>query len=449
MLKDNFIRLYFFLVISSCLFSSCSSKVVALRGWVENGDSIVNILVQDSLYVFRLDSNNYFSGDIELSKGSYAQFSPNSLNLYLSPGEDLEVYVNMLNFSSSLSFRGSLGSINNYLKEQEVAVFFDKDYYNLDENDFVAQMKNLIDEKIALLEAKNFGYSFTDLEKVRIRYSIASQAALYPAYKKNSQAYKNYKPGPLFNSFLKSFSLNEEQLINTRVYQDFLFNYLKLKSDGFSSSILKFVLRSVKNQKIKDFLLTQIVYKIVLDNNGPEGLSDLLYTYRSNCKNKADINYINKFINKWKNLSPGVIAPYFQLKDINGDIVKLTDYRGSYLYVTVWATWCIPCKKELPYLNILANVYKDKNIKFLTISEDGYSQVGKWQSFLKRNVVVGDHVIADINDDFSLNYLIYSVPRFILIDPKGLIVSANAPRPSGDIINFLNNQFSRDRILKD
>ena len=448
MLKDNFKRILFLLLTFAYLFISCSSNKVAVGGWVENGDSIVNILVQDSLYIFHLDSNKYFSGDIELSKGSYAQFSPNSLNLYLSPGEDLEIYVNMLNFSSSLSFRGSLGSINNYLKEQEVAVFFDKNYYNLGEKKFVAQMKNLTDEKIALLEAKNFGYSFTDLEKNRIRYSIASQAALYPTYRKSTKENKNYKPHKLFNSFLKSFSLNEEQLINTRVYQDFLFNYLRLKGNGFPPSVLKLVLSNVKNTKIRDFLLTQIVYKLVLDNNGPEGLSDLLYTFKSNCTNKDNINYIDKFINKWKDIAPAYKAPYFQLKDVNGHLVKLTDYKGSYLYITVWATWCIPCKKELPYLNILANVYKNNNIKFLTVSEDGDTQVDKWKSFLKRNVVVGDHVITDIKDNFSLNYLIYSVPRFILIDPEGRIVSANAPRPSGSIINFLNELFENKNTIE-
>ena len=107
----------------------------------------------------------------------------NALNLYLSPGDDLEIYVNAKNFSGSLYFRGSLGGINSYLKEQEIAVFFDKDYYALNEEEFVQKMRALIDEKVKLLEAKNFDDSFTELEKQRIGYSIAVRASLYPSFR--------------------------------------------------------------------------------------------------------------------------------------------------------------------------------------------------------------------------------------------------------------------------
>ena len=104
---------------------ACSrDNTVQISGRIENGDSIVSIWVEDSIYSFPLDQQNFFSGKIELKHSGYATLLDNSLNLYLSPGEDLEINVNARNFSGSLSFRGSLGGINSYLKEQEVAVFF-------------------------------------------------------------------------------------------------------------------------------------------------------------------------------------------------------------------------------------------------------------------------------------------------------------------------------------
>ena len=138
------------------LFSCSKSDVVQVSGRIENGDSIVSILVDDSIYTLSLDQQGFFSGKIDMVKGGYATMLHNALNLYLSPGEDLEIYVNAKNFSGSLYFRGSLGGINSYLKEQEIAVFFDKDYYALNEEEFVQKMRALIDEKVKLLEAKNF-----------------------------------------------------------------------------------------------------------------------------------------------------------------------------------------------------------------------------------------------------------------------------------------------------
>ena len=93
---------------------------------MENGDSIVSIWAEDSIYNFPVDENRFFSGKVKMTRSGYATLLHNSLNLYLSPGEDLEIYMDALNFSGSLYFRGSLGGMNNSLKEQEVAVFFDK-----------------------------------------------------------------------------------------------------------------------------------------------------------------------------------------------------------------------------------------------------------------------------------------------------------------------------------
>ena len=158
-------RLLAFFLLAGIFFSCTRNDYVQISGRMEHGDSIVSIWVEDSIYNFPLDENEYFSGKIPLKHNGYATFLHNSLNLYLNPGEDLEIYVDALNFSSSLYFRGSLGGINSYMKEQEVAVFFDKDYYALEEAEFVDKMQELIDEKTQLLEAKNFDESFTRLEK--------------------------------------------------------------------------------------------------------------------------------------------------------------------------------------------------------------------------------------------------------------------------------------------
>lgn len=429
------------------LFSCSRPDSVQVSGRVENGDSIVSIWVEDSIYTFLLDENDFFSGTILLKNSGYATLLHNSLNLYLSPGEDLEIYVNAKNFSSSLYFRGSLGGINSYLKEQEVAVFFDKDYYALSENDFVRKMQVLIDEKTKLLEAKNFDGSFTNLEKERIRYSVAERVSFYPIYKKRTEQNADYRPGKVFTDFLSSFALNNEELFGTKDYRSFLLNYVYLQGsrgngtgENYSDGIADYILSTITNSTIKDFLLTEIVYRHIWENNGLSGADYLLKVFHRECSDQNKIAYIDEMASHWERLLPGRPAPSFTLNDVEGREIHLSDYLGSYLYITVWATWCVPCKSELPYLNLLQKEYEYKNIKFLTVAIDDPSDQKAWRSFLEQHRYVGTHTIVNEAGKFNENYMIISVPRFILIDPDGVIVNSNAPRPSGPIRQLLESE---------
>lgn len=434
-------RFLWFIGILGTLLSSCTHKsFVQISGQVENGDSIVSIWVEDSIYTFPLDENSFFSGKVLLKRSGYATLLHNSLNLYLSPGEDLEIHMNALNFSSSLYFRGSLGGINSYLKEQEVAVFFDKDYYALKEEEFVAKMKELIDEKIKLLEAKNFDESFTKLEKERIKYSVGERVAFYPAFRRQNFKETDYRPGEAFTNFLSSFSLNNEELFGTRDYRAFLLNYVylqgSLKNDtlrNHSDEIVNYVLSTVTNKDIKDFLLTQIVYRHIWEHNGLDGADYILSVFRRECSDSRKVAYMNEQIELWERLLPGKPAPDFEVADRKGNPVRLEDYRGSYVYIMVWATWCVPCKGELPHLDKLQQGYEGKNIKFLTIAVDTPDKRENWEQFIDTHDYAGISTIMDKEGHFTENYMIISVPRFILIDPEGKIISSNAPRPSGPI----------------
>lgn len=434
-----------FFLLSGLLFSCSRNDTVQVSGRMENGDSIVSIWVEDSIYHFPLDENDFFSGKIPLKHNCYATFLHNSLNLYLSPGEDLEIYVDALNFSASLYFRGSLGGINSYMKEQEVAVFFDRDHYTLGEAEFVAKMQDLIDEKTKLLEAKNFDESFTRLEKERIRYSVAERVSFYPIYRKRIYPDEDYRPGRVFTDFLSSFSLNNEALFGANDYRSFLLNYVYLQGskgngtgENYSDGIADYILSTVTNPTIKNFLLTEIVYRHIWENNGLDGADYLLSVFHRECTDKSTVAYMDEMIRKWEKILPGQPAPPFTVIDSEKDTVTLEDFKGSYLYITVWATWCVPCKGELPYLDQLQKEYFGKNIKFLTVATEEATNRQDWRKFLNQNFHAGVHTM-DIDGGFSRDYMIISVPRFILIDPDGVIVDSNASRPSGHIRQLLSS----------
>ena len=142
-------------IIIIILFVACTrNKSVQVSGRVETGDTVVYFQVNDSLHKFRLDEKHYFSGKIELEKGTYARFIPYSIQVFLTPGEDLEISMNNVrNVSNSLQFKGTLSAINLYLKEQQNRYFiYDPNLYKLNEKDFVNRMRENINTNIVLLE---------------------------------------------------------------------------------------------------------------------------------------------------------------------------------------------------------------------------------------------------------------------------------------------------------
>ena len=98
----------------------------------------------------------------------------------------------------------------------------------------------------------------------------------------------------------------------------------------------------------------------------------------------------------------------------------------------IWAQWCGPCKREIPFLKAVEKDFHDKNIAFVSISIDKSKDYDKWRNMVKNEELTGVQLLADNawNSQFAKDYLIRGIPRFILVDPNGNIVTPNAPRPS-------------------
>lgn len=125
-------------------------------------------------------------------------------------------------------------------------------------------------------------------------------------------------------------------------------------------------------------------------------------------------------------------SPSFNFQSISGEKIKLESLRGKYVYIDVWATWCGPCRGEIPYLTRVEDKYHDKNVAFVSISVDEDKDFDKWKKFVIEKKLGGIQLFADKNwnSDFITAFGINSIPRFILIDPKGIVINADAPRPS-------------------
>ena len=132
----------------------------------------------------------------------------------------------------------------------------------------------------------------------------------------------------------------------------------------------------------------------------------------------------------------GTLAPSFDYENHKGGKTKLEDLRGKYVYIDVWATWCGPCRAEIPHLKKVEEKYHGKNIEFVSISVDVDKDHEKWQKFVVDKQLGGIQLFADKNwnSDFIKAFGINAIPRFLLIDPTGKVVKADAPRPSSNTL---------------
>jgi thiol-disulfide isomerase/thioredoxin len=132
-------------------------------------------------------------------------------------------------------------------------------------------------------------------------------------------------------------------------------------------------------------------------------------------------------------LAKGKASPVFaNYENFKGGKTSLADLKGKFVYIDVWATWCAPCKAEIPFLKTLEKEYEGKNIAFVSISVDKPEAYETWKKMVADEQLGGVQLYADNNfeSQFILDYGINAIPRFILIDAEGNIVDADVLRPS-------------------
>lgn len=124
----------------------------------------------------------------------------------------------------------------------------------------------------------------------------------------------------------------------------------------------------------------------------------------------------------------------FTYPDKDGNDVSLSDFVGSVVYVDVWATWCGPCRAEIPFLHDLEEEYRDKNVTFVGVSLDIEKNRQSWLDMMVEKEMKGVQIFADGWSQITKDYAINSIPRFMLFDSEGKVSDLDASRPSSEDI---------------
>ncbi|MFT5078256.1 MAG: thiol-disulfide isomerase/thioredoxin [Saprospiraceae bacterium] len=225
------------------------------------------------------------------------------------------------------------------------------------------------------------------------------------------------------SNFLAEKSMFEQKLFGDDDFGD-------LDEAGLDTKIA-----AMKKEAIS-FMDSKTAIDTMLIRLNKEGLDGLM---------KSMKGYYGEMIALKRDLPLGMVSPtWTDYENYNGGTTSLSDLKGKNVYVDVWATWCGPCKAEIPSLKKLEHDYEGKNIAFVSMSiDDNRSHGGSWdQAKIDWKKMVGDKQLGGIQiyapkgwqSQFVHDYKITGIPRFILIDTEGKIVDSNAPRPSSEKI---------------
>ncbi|MGE6257099.1 peroxiredoxin family protein [Heyndrickxia sporothermodurans] len=124
---------------------------------------------------------------------------------------------------------------------------------------------------------------------------------------------------------------------------------------------------------------------------------------------------------KTNTLDQGVKAPDFELFTLDNTKSKLSDYRGQKIILNFWATWCPPCKAEMPHMEAFYKKNKDKNISLVSVNltslEKGKSKI---TSFVKEYGLTFP-IMLDESGKIGVEYQAFAIPTSYIIDEKGII----------------------------
>lgn len=360
-----------------------------------------------------------------------------SLLLYMEEGDNAALSFEGHDLKGTYVFEGEKAPAVKYLNTVSLVALPDQDYA-LPFDEYKTRLDAKAVDAVKLLKANGLSSAgdFEENEEDRIRYSYAAPLIMYPMAHRIMTGNMEYQPGEDYYDVIESYVVEDERLACLDEYRAFVaeaMHVLDPEGRGTTSvypktvAQMKYAADRLSDPVVKEIILHHIAAAYV-DNFGVKDISEMENIYHTYVRDTLLTSSFAKKYERWDLSRPGKRSPGFRAPDVDGKVHTLADFRGKYVYIDMWATWCGPCKREMPYLKALEEEFKDAEIVFVGLSVD--KGKAAWENMVRQGELTGVQLYLGTGSRFQEGYRVEAIPRFILLDKEGVIISNDMSRPS-------------------
>lgn len=351
--------------------------------------------------------------------------------VYLEPGKDFNMEWDMTPAALTVKVTSKKSQINPYLAsgEQKGPVMGD---FGKEPGEIMGILEEYEQKCNSVLDKWKLDKTFVAKERKRLQLWVYGFLAQYAQQKPCGE--------DVYEKLSELAAWDEPWMMQTSEYTNYMYSAntaLALRGEDVSSDqasqlaavtkVLEHAQAKLPSPQLREYIIgTNAVQYIA--NNGTEGAERIKQLFEANVKDPEIVFAFNKAWEGGVKLIKGRPAPDFSFPDIDGNEVTLSSLRGKYVYIDIWATWCVPCRGEIPALKKLEETFQGMNIAFVSLSCDRDRE--KWAKTVRDDEMGGIQLWGNEDNDFLRKFQVQGIPRFIFIGPDGRIINPDMTRPT-------------------